>query len=175
MNPLRNNALRIAVFSLLSAVPCAFAGTPEEDVYPKPQAVKRQGSAMVDAAKLAPASYAKNAAVKGALQDALNLFGDKVGFGSDYYVFKEGKVYTNTTDIIRVERRPDIGTRDGHGHIDDGRIQENPLLAQLEFVEVGIEDLVDLLHLIQRIGIHCDSHCFVHIAVIYRIRANNLK
>lgn len=35
-----------------------------------------------------------------ALQDALNLFGDKVGFGSDYYVFKEGKVYTNTTDII---------------------------------------------------------------------------
>ena len=71
MNPLRNNALRIAVFSLLSAVPCAFAGTPEEDVYPKPQAVKRQGSAMVDAAKLAPASYAKNAAVKGALQDAL--------------------------------------------------------------------------------------------------------
>ena len=71
MNPLRNNALRIAVFSLLSAVPCAFAGTPEEDVYPKPQAVKRQGNAMVDAAKLAPASYAKNAAVKGALRDAL--------------------------------------------------------------------------------------------------------
>ena len=35
-----------------------------------------------------------------ALQDALNLFGDKVGFGSSYYVFKEGKVYTNTTDII---------------------------------------------------------------------------
>ena len=35
-----------------------------------------------------------------ALQDALNLFGDKVGFGSNYYVFREGKVYTNTTDII---------------------------------------------------------------------------
>lgn len=35
-----------------------------------------------------------------ALQDALNLFADKVGFGSDHYVFKEGKVYTNTANII---------------------------------------------------------------------------
>lgn len=35
-----------------------------------------------------------------ALQDALNLFGSKVGFGSDFYTFRDGKVYTNTTDII---------------------------------------------------------------------------
>ena len=34
------------------------------------------------------------------LQDSLNLFSDKVGFGTNYYVFKEGKIYTNTTDII---------------------------------------------------------------------------
>ena len=34
------------------------------------------------------------------LQTALNLFGDKVGFGADHYVFRDGKVYTNEAQVI---------------------------------------------------------------------------
>lgn len=35
-----------------------------------------------------------------ALQDALSLFGFKVGFFNNFYTFKDGEVYTNTTNII---------------------------------------------------------------------------
>lgn len=35
-----------------------------------------------------------------ALQTALNLFGQKVGFGTDYYSFSKGEVYTNTTQVM---------------------------------------------------------------------------
>ena len=35
-----------------------------------------------------------------ALQTALNLYGRKVGLGDDYYSFKDGTVYTNTTQVI---------------------------------------------------------------------------
>lgn len=61
----------VAVALSLSAFPTAFAGTPEEDVYPKPQTVKRQSSAQLDASKLAASSYSKNPDVKRVLQAAL--------------------------------------------------------------------------------------------------------
>lgn len=35
-----------------------------------------------------------------ALQTQLNLFSRKVGFGDGYYTFKDGTVYTNTTQVI---------------------------------------------------------------------------
>ena len=35
-----------------------------------------------------------------ALQTALNLFGDKCGFGSDHYSFTKGSVYTNEAQVI---------------------------------------------------------------------------
>lgn len=35
-----------------------------------------------------------------ALQDALNLYSDKVGLGKNHFIFKDGQVYTNTTQII---------------------------------------------------------------------------
>ncbi len=60
-------ACAVALFSASSVV----AGTPEEDVYPKPQSVRRTTGALLDAAKLATSSYAKNADVKRALQPAL--------------------------------------------------------------------------------------------------------
>ncbi len=39
------------------------------------------------------------------LQTALNLFGDKCGFGSDYFTFKDGKVYTNSTQVISTQSK----------------------------------------------------------------------
>lgn len=39
------------------------------------------------------------------LQTALNLFSDSVGFGMDYYTFKDGKVYTNQTQIINTNSK----------------------------------------------------------------------
>ena len=35
-----------------------------------------------------------------ALQTSLNLLGRKVGLGDDYYSFKDGTVYTNTTQVV---------------------------------------------------------------------------
>lgn len=35
-----------------------------------------------------------------ALQTSLNLLGRKVGLGDDYYSFKDGAVYTNTTQVV---------------------------------------------------------------------------
>lgn len=34
------------------------------------------------------------------LQTLLNIFGNSVGFGNDHYSFKDGKVYTNTSNLI---------------------------------------------------------------------------
>ena len=107
----------------------------------------------------------------------LAVFSDaqvKIGLFDLLTVFSQA-VQAIERHIIRVERRPDIRARNRHGHIDDGWIQEDPLLAQLEFVEVGIEDLVDLLHLIQRIGVHRDAHCFIHVTVVHRVRTDDLE
>ncbi len=62
-------ALALSIFAL----PSAFAGTPETDVYPKPQNAKRLGSAMLEASKLAPSSFSKNPALKNTLQNALKV------------------------------------------------------------------------------------------------------
>ncbi len=70
MKPFVRQAVVALALSFL-ALPSAFAGTPEADVYPKPQAVKRQGSAMLDASKLAASSYSKIPTLKGTLQSAL--------------------------------------------------------------------------------------------------------
>lgn len=39
------------------------------------------------------------------LQTALNLLGDKCGFGSDYFTFKDGKIYANTTQVISTQSK----------------------------------------------------------------------
>lgn len=39
------------------------------------------------------------------IQTALNLLGDKCGFGSDYFTFKDGKVYSNTTQVISTQSK----------------------------------------------------------------------
>jgi len=39
------------------------------------------------------------------IQAALNLFGDKCGFGSDYFTFKDGKVYSNQTQVISTQSK----------------------------------------------------------------------
>lgn len=39
------------------------------------------------------------------LQTAMNLLGDKCGFGSDYFTFKDGKVYTNSTQVISTQSK----------------------------------------------------------------------
>ncbi|MDL2276375.1 hypothetical protein LJC02_01855 [Breznakia sp. OttesenSCG-928-G09] len=44
-------------------------------------------------------------AITDALQTNLNLFGRKVGLGDDYYSFKDGSVYTNTSQVISSNSR----------------------------------------------------------------------
>ncbi len=39
------------------------------------------------------------------LQTAMNLLGDAAGFGSDYFTFKDGKVYTNTTQALSTQSK----------------------------------------------------------------------
>lgn len=69
-------ALSFAAISL-TAFLSANAGTPEADVYPKPQVAKSQGGAQIDAAKLASSSYSNVPAVKNVLAPALKAAGIK--------------------------------------------------------------------------------------------------
>lgn len=61
------SALAVSLFAL----PCVYAGSPETDVYPKPQVVKLSGGSMIDAGKLSGKSFSKNADLKRALQTVL--------------------------------------------------------------------------------------------------------
>ena len=70
MFPFPKHTLSAIAVSLF-AFPCLYAGSPETDVYPKPQAVKVSGSSTIDASKLSGRSFAKNPDLKKALSGVL--------------------------------------------------------------------------------------------------------
>ncbi len=94
MNPFSKQALSAFAVSLF-AFPCVYAGSPETDVYPKPQLAKVSGGAAIDAGKLAAASLSKNPEVKRVLPRLLKSMKIKASGTVPVVV---------ATDAVKVER-----------------------------------------------------------------------
>ncbi len=71
----------------------------QTEFYPLPEDAEQGKPIEISNVELRTTSYIDG------LQTALNLFGDACGFGSDYFTFKDGKVYTNTTQVISTQSK----------------------------------------------------------------------